>query len=319
MKKIHAIIYLSASLAALIYFAVAVDMSLFLARLRTLSVPWLLIGLGFFFLQLVLKAWRMNLIAFREKRPFRKMLEVQSLYALFNYILPGGIGDASLIALSKSHLDFHYSKGTGLLFIVRTLDILVSALFLFFFVLLGRIDAPDLRPLRSVAWLMGLLSVALLSAVVWIVRRPLRDAQEASLRWGKFRRFLKDFRGDVRDLFRFKQSIPLLLGTFLIGAALYIVFLSTCKALHSDLSAGRVLLVYLLMWPFSLLPIRGILNLGNHELSWTVPLVLLGYDGNRAAELAFGTHTVVTLHFLILGLILLALWGRTLTKRDGFT
>ncbi|MEW6139812.1 MAG: hypothetical protein AB1733_16440 [Thermodesulfobacteriota bacterium] len=80
-------------------------------------------------------------------------------------------------------------------------------------------------------------------------------------------------------------------------------FLATVYALNFELTVGEVMFIYVALIPFSLLPIRGIANIGNHEATWFLVLKLLGTPNADAAALAFGSHVLLLLVSTVIGIV----------------
>ena len=75
--------------------------------------------------------------------------------------------------------------------------------------------------------------------------------------------------------------------------------------MHANLHCYEMLLLFLMVGAINVLPIRGVGNLGTHELAWVVPLSLLGYSRSSAILMAFGTHAIVFINLLAVVILML--------------
>jgi uncharacterized membrane protein YbhN (UPF0104 family) len=316
-KNLKLAVPLVISAALVIYFLSKLDFKEFTSTLKNSSIPWIFAGQLFFMLQILVRVIRFKYLLGTVPQLQWKMYGLQSTYSILKYLLPGVLGEASILVLFKKFLKIEYSRSSNALFIIRVLDFMLSALlfivgFSFFF-------RNYLTGSPLVQYVMGgliAITIVCLAVIIFIYTRPTLISRLMALRvfnrtrlGGKIRQFILEF------LDHFKASLSIKTIAYLTGLSLlvrlflYLFFVASVQAIRADLGYLEVLFIYLLIWPINVLPIRGPGNLGTHELGWVVALSLLGYGQSYAALIAFGTHTIFVLTLLVILLYLLAVYG----------
>ena len=162
--------------------------------------------------------------------------------------------------------------------------------------------------MRTILGLVAVLSLVLIFFLTdkGLIRRCLQKPFFNNARvGGRIRDFILRFQDCLRDYISLKSCFYLAFLSIVIWITLYLFFVTSCKAIHAQLSYYELLFIFLMMWPVELLPIRGAGNIGTHELGWVIPLSLLGYSQPFATLIAFGTHAVLYINLLVIvGLML---------------
>ena len=271
------------------------------------SPAWISLGVLLFLLNQLLKALRYRILLYSKRDDFSRLFSIQCLQALLNGLLPAGMGELSYIYLLKRWYQTPIPEGASVLLVARATDVgLFAALFIALEVFAwDRLRNPYLQ---SVAILMIALAIFLLALYAYIVRRGggIRWLKRFNqLRWGQpLRRFVEQYGTQVLNTFErippSRYFVSVIFST-LMWMVMFGVFYSTINALHYDLSIEETLFLFLILWPLSLLPIKGIGDFGTHEGGWTLALFLLGYSSQEAIVLAVGSHMIFLLNtFLIL-------------------
>lgn len=215
---------------------------------------------------------------------------VHALGSTFRNVIPFGLGEAAYVALLRRRMTDRVGDAVGAAVILRVLDLATTTLLL-------TAALPLLLPLSppavGIAW-AAMAAVSLgLAALVWAGggARLARLAGRGAL--GRLGPPLADLGARLRA-FRTDPArgriVALSLG---MQAAMLGVFVATCRTASEALGLRASLFVGFLLWPFSMLPVKGVLDFGTHETAWTVLLALLGFDVERGVAIALSTHLVL--------------------------
>ncbi|MDY6993503.1 MAG: lysylphosphatidylglycerol synthase domain-containing protein, partial [Pseudomonadota bacterium] len=102
------------------------------------------------------------------------------------------------------------------------------------------------------------------------------------------------------DSFRVIRSttvyLLVLFFSIIMWTFMYLTYFAVVRAFHLELDLSQVLFLFLIMWPVSLLPIKGVLNLGTFEGGWVLGLFLLGLTESTGIAVAFGAHTILFMY-----------------------
>jgi len=233
-------------------------------------------------------------------------------------MLPGFVGEVSIVYLFKKALKIDYSNSSQALLVVRIVDfVLFSLVFLFTFLFIFRDFISNSSLVRNIIGsLIVLVLICLCFAIFMVVGRKiiykfleLRFFRENP--WGRrTKRFTANFLSQFKASLSLKSVAWLSTLSLLLWFFLYLFFVASVRAIGVDLSYLEIFFIFLILWPINILPVRGPGNLGTHELGWVAALTLLGHTRASASLIAFGTHTVFILCLFVIFLLLLAVYGK---------
>jgi uncharacterized membrane protein YbhN (UPF0104 family) len=203
-------------------------------------------------------------------------------------VLPAGTGDAALVYLLKRWHGADYARGIASLVVARVVDLALFALL--FAVMLATWGSALPPMLRAVMAGMGALFAAALAGVWALARargwRVLDRAPRAA-------HALARLSAELREVHARRVYAPLLLHSAAMWVLMYGSYVALLRSLAAPLDAAQVLLLYVLVFPVDLTPVKGAANFGTHEGVWFVALRVLGVEAQRAAALSFATHLLI--------------------------
>ncbi len=315
------------SLALFLYFFHFLNKGELVEALTNASPYWIFIGIIFYFLQIVLKAYRFKFLFEAESKNLKQLIGIQGIQTVSNNILPAWLGEIIMPFLFKKIMNIGYAQSLSSIFVIRLVDFLISIfLFVFLFTFQSRkivlLPFPVLYiQLIGVGALLAILSVCLIGRSETAYRKFMGLSFMKS--WAICNRagvFLGRIHLYFRGMVSFRSLFILLVSSTLIYTTLYFVFVSVCRAIHADLNYTEIFFVFVLIFPIELLPIRSFMNLGTYELGWVVALMMIGYARSDATLIAFGTHGVFIFYFSLTAVMILFLYriaGRSIIAPAG--
>ncbi len=240
------------------------------------------------------------------------LLPITLAHSLMAYVLPGKVGEASLILYLRRGLQVPAARGLAVLFVARLLDLVCVTAFLAVACLV--VGGLELCPAPGRIWILGLglLPLALLMAVglwqgSWFVGRLQRFLDPVTCRGGKVGAFLSRFLqklgvalGEVSRSALLRAALwspPIWLGVFLFYGILAQGFgLQDLGFAQSVFGAGLAVL-------FGLLPISAFAGFGSQDAGWVVGFTAMGAAREIAMESGLAIHLLYALHIVLLGLI----------------
>jgi len=293
-----------------------------LETLKSAAWPWALLAWLFSAAVTLFKSLRFRALLPTATGGFTRLWGLQSLHMFLNALFPAGLSEFANAYLLRRGYGTPWSEGAVALIIGRILDVCLFA--------------GVLLVLRMAAWPL-LMGNPVLKGIVWLstagmgvalgVCGVLAFKREALIGWAHrvlqrdrdARLFLRVCARGI-GAFALVQSDPVryvraTVWSICLWAAMYGMFHSATRALAPGFQPEHTLFVYLLLWVVSVLPVRGVANLGTHEGGWVMGLLALGYAREEAIRLALGTHVVFFAIAASVGLIGLGLLG--ITSRIG--
>lgn len=207
-------------------------------------------------------------------------------------VLPAGTGDAALVYLLKRLHGAGYAQGLASLVAARVADL---GLFTLLFAALALGSSGALPPmLRAIMASLAALLVAT-GVGLWSVGRMGRWGASAPARSRRARlaAALERISAELREVHARRIYPPLLLQSTAMWIAMYLSYVALLRALDAPLSDWQVLLLYVLVFPVDLSPVKGAANFGTHEGVWFVALRVLGVEAGAAAALSVATHLLI--------------------------
>jgi len=307
-----------------IYFFTKLDITNLIEVLSHVSFKWIAAGVFFYWVQIVLKAIRFKYILGIENRFIGRTIGVQGGHAILNNILPGGLGEVSILYLFKKVMNINYSKSVSSLFTLRTIDFVLSAmLFALLFLFKSKIVCFSTMLWTIMECLIGISVILLVFTGIFVYSDKFFKKYSESAFINKFNilnrlnNFLIAMRIHLSGFIAFDSILVLSFLTLLIFLVTYFVLVAAAKTLNSGLLFPEIFFVFLMLWPITVLPIKGILNIGSHELGWVVPLMIIGHSNSTAVLIAFGTHTILLLNVLVTAVALLVIYKRDILQWLG--
>jgi len=289
--------------------------------LRNASSKWIIAGVSFYWVQIMLKAIRFKYILGIENRFFGRTIGIQGGHAILNNILPAGLGEVSILYLFKKVMNINYSKSVSSLFTLRTIDFALSAiLFALLFLFKSKIVCFSTMLWTIMECLIGISVILLVFAGFFVYSDKFFKKISESAFINKFNilsrlnKFLIAMRIHLSEFIAFDSILVLSFLTLLIWLVTYFVLVAAAKTLNSGLLFSDIFFVFLMLWPITVLPIKGILNIGSHELGWVVPLMIIGHSKATAVLVAFGTHTIFLFNVILTAIALIIIYNRDILR-----
>lgn len=317
-RKIKFFSLLLISLGLVVFLSLKLDFKELLKILKEASIPWILLGVLLFAVQILIGMLRFkHLLGIKPDLQW-KIYGLQATYSVLKYWLPGFFGEVSILYLFKKSLKIDYSKSSHALFVVRVFDTMLLFLiftlaFLFFF----RDFLFYSGYLKYIMKSLFVLMLICLAVIFFMIA-----GRKFIFKFLNFRFFRENHWGKKINLFvigflsHFKASLSLRSILRLSGLSLlmwfsnYLIFVVSVRAIGINLRYTEIFFVYLILWPIQLLPVRGPGNLGTHELGWVIALSLLGYSRGSASLIAFGTHAVFIIIILVIFVFITIVYGK---------
>jgi uncharacterized protein (TIRG00374 family) len=269
--------------------------------MKNISLKWFVAaGLLFLFYQWA-RTLRFGLLADSPGFDWQ-LFNTLCIHSFLNGTLPAGLGEAALVFLLKKLHGLSYPSGTALLLAARFVDLV---LFCVLFLIISFTFA-DKIPVDIFLWIGGVLVVLIIAFGLFrALTRYLNTVNH--FQDGKLQSTitvnLRAFSDTIVEVSKRKIWLRLIVYSMGMWFAMYLFFLTIIFSLGYVLSWYSVLMLYLLILPINLLPIKGIGNFGTHEAAWFVALRILGLPTADSALLGFGSH-ILFLVVIILTLLI---------------
>jgi uncharacterized protein (TIRG00374 family) len=236
-----------------------------------------------------------------------------------NIVLPTGLGEVLFVWLLRRLVGVHWGIGLAAVLLSRLADatVLAAAALGIILTLKGTL------PVFFLYAAIGLLVAAALGALLLV--QCIRHAPAAVRTAARIRK--RSVRIQVRLLLRsIRRSggsyylAVLSLLTVLIWSARFLCHWAIVVALNLPLTLQQIVVVYLLSFSISLLPIRTVANIGPFEGIWVLALVPLGFSSLKALEISVAAHfglllvTILSTGCVVLLYVLLVLTGNSVRR-----
>jgi hypothetical protein len=218
-------------------------------------------------------------------------------------LLPGWVSEPALMLLLKRWSDVQFSDSASAIFIYRYVEVIIYTCGF----VIAAVYSLNLAPLSvSIAIGIAALVLSVLPPLLRIspsIRRLVVSARERTAEnddkqpdtlnaWGFIRGFMLRFfecsAGITRPALYFQTLLLTVVGT----CTRVIGFFCVIRALDPSASFVFCVLVFALQFPISILPVRGIANIGTFEIGWLYALILLGMSDSEAGVLAIQAHAI---------------------------
>ena len=273
----------------------------FIEVMKNTSLSWLAVSGLLFLVYQWLRTLRFSLLADAGGSGWQ-LFNTLCLHSFLNSTLPAGLGEAALVYLLKKLHGLPYPSGAALLLAARFIDL---ALFCLLFFLVG-IAFLQKMPLEVFMVMCGLLGVLIVALILVRALSKYETGLSKSHR-GKLKitisKHLQVFIDSLREISSRKIWLALIIYSASMWLTMYFFFMTIIYSLGYVMPWHSILMLYLLILPINLLPIKGVGNFGTHEAAWFIALQILGLKTADSAVLGFGSHilflTVITATLLI--------------------
>ena len=288
------------------------DIEAILRLLRNIDLPWLGIALLIFTANYVLRALRFRLLTYSETPPLARTFGISAIHGMLNYLLPAKLGELAYPLLARSHLGLSIPEGAATLIVARFWDFAIIALLLPMVAIGFSSDLPTWAQISMVTFpvLLTLLSVILL----WFVSRTSSSGHSSSSHGGRLLMKLAGLVNGLKSVHGQGNHFRLALLSAGIWLCIYGNFYALVNALGLETTLLEMAVVSTVLLPLTLLPLQGLANIGSHELGWVTALGLFGHDIDTSLQIAVGTHILLLLLVLCLGLGSMGCMGLSLRR-----
>lgn len=296
------------SILTVLYLALALDWHATYVLLLGSDIKWFCLGFVFFVLNYLLRTLRFTLLYGDNKLTINKLSGITFIYGMFNYILPAKTGELFYILLAKFRLNIGALQSTSVIIVARLFDILAVFLFILFVIFYGSVDLPQWA---YNSLILFELTVVLLSALLfmWLNHNINNNERAANT---KFSYIKKELLSSFRLLHSWSKIVNLLFLAIAIWICIYANFYCIVRGLGFEADLYQIIMISVILIPLTLLP-QGIANLGTHEIAWVGVFQMFGVKHQDALQIAFGSHVVLTLSVILLGVIGTILIRRTVS------
>jgi glycosyltransferase 2 family protein len=316
-KAIWRAMSIGITVAAVVWLAFTVNWSAAGATLLRAERSWLFAAFLVFVFNYLLRSLRFRILSAPARIPLPKLMSVTCLYGMYNYLLPARLGEMSFIVLARTRLDVSIPRGAGVLLAARFFDFASVALFLPLVLLLmwDKLDSWIVAP--SIAYVLTFIFLTAVFYAYFRIRggKPEQNAEDRPGLIGLPYRLLHSFMQNLTEVIHTAHHWRVMFLSMAIWLCVYANFYLIIRGLGFSPSLPLVVVLSIIMVPLTLLPLQGFANLGTHELGWVAGLALFGFSRDSALEIAVGSHFVLLVFVLLLGLIGLGL-VRTSTIRS---
>lgn len=290
----------------------------FFLTIRSISVPWILLGLLTYSANQVFRTIRFFCLTHSGKPDLGRLFRVQSLYIFLNYLLPFRTGELSYIYLAKKYLDIPVANCISSLAVARFSDYLLLMSCYVFISFQAKLAVPSWFGFISKG---GILCVLLVVCVVLMYifkdnRYFLRFSRKIKgyPLWQenkvvrKITGHLQKIVSSFKEISNVRIFVFTVLTTAATWACIFFTFHIIVRSLGHHVNFFQIILISLMAMMARLF--QGVANFGSHEAGWYGALLVIGFSSKDAGVVA------VSSHLIILGyMCLITLYSRLTLKR----
>jgi hypothetical protein len=250
----------------------------------------------------------LSAIRFRE---FDNLFFINARHYFFNKILPAKLGELSLVYFLKKEQDIAYTRGLGLLFYLRIIDILfiplffTSALFLNYSKSISGLNYFTLIIIAILVFILIVLILFFINKILYFTLKFFKFLP-VKIKWlnKKFYYYFLEktqkFNDVVKDFAVIKTNTKIiflsLINRFFILTLFYLVFIS----FGISMSFIVFIIVSTLSFITEAIPINGFGSFGTFEAGWTIGFIIFGYSNKISLISGFITNVVIFIFTIIL-------------------
>lgn len=292
------------SFAVIIYVFLQLDWGTVKLTFAEIRWGWVVLAFVVYILNYILRTFRLRTLIPLEKVPFFQLLSLTGLYGMYNYLLPVGSGELTLIALLKYRLNISVVDGMVSLIASRYFDFSTITLMLPFVMFINWESLPSWIVLASFIFI-AVIILANVYLVYFLTSKSISSWNLFQLQ-GTWIVNLKDKLIGLRDglirIYQKKEYFWLLLLTLGIWFCVYTNYYLIVISLGYKITYFQIIVVSIIMIPMTLLPIQGLANFGTHEIGWVIAFSIFSQPKEVALNIAFSSHVLLLLFVLLLGL-----------------
>ena len=322
MKKTRTIVAIVFSILVLGYVLLTLDWNDVWETIRYIQATWLFAALSFHLLTYLIRTFRFRFLLGNNPK-LMSILGATNLYGMYLYLMPVKTGEVTLPLLYKDHLDIPLTHSTAALLISRFLDLVVMALLLPVLLIL---EWPQLQPsLRVVIVILSSVIFLCWILLISLLRNP--DKIDPLIMWfeesnlpifSKFGDIGKRIYVELKRIYDDKKLLPALLISSAIWIVVQCTLFSIITSLGVQVTLLQVVVVTLVMIPFTFIPLQGFANLGTYELSVVLAFGIYGVRPEDSLNIAVGSHVIYIGFSFILGLfgVILLRLSKLIQKKE---
>lgn len=291
----------------MVYFLSKVELKAIAQAIANASLSWIVMGFLGFIIYQIFRTARFSVLIHSRKGELFNLFSIQCIHGFLNNVLPAGTGELAYIVVLKRLHRIPVAEGVTTLYLARTADFAVFVLLFGFLHLFNLVELPGVVT-TALQWI-EVLTVFLVGLAIIVtfaghsIMNKVRLAVQPHIdAWPTWLRLVSDKISETIDSFGAVRSIPVYLLVFLYSIAMwgfmYLTYFAVIRSIQLDLTLGEVLFLFLVMWPITILPIKGVLNLGTFEGGWVLGLSLLGVSQSTAIAVALSAHTIIFVYVI---------------------
>ena len=291
------------SLVVIAYVFYQLDWRVVRLTFAGLNWGWVVLAFVVYILNYILRTLRLQIILPLENAPFFQLLGLTGLYGMYNYLLPVGSGEITLVALLNYRLKIPVVDGLASLIATRYLDFSTIALMLPAVLIVNWKILPPWIVYTSLVFCALVLMVNLY-LVYFFQKDPMFSLGIFHLQvlWiARLKEFLIRLRDGLVRVYQKKKHFHLLFLTLAVWICVYTNYYLVVISLGYQITYFQIVVVSIIMIPMTLLPIQGLANFGTHEIGWVIAFSIFGQQKDIALSIAFSSHILLLFFVLLLG------------------
>lgn len=298
------------------YIFLKLDWSAVRQIFSTLNWLWICLGFIVYLTNYLLRTFRFKILLQLENFSFSQLMGAICLYGMYLYILPAKSGEISYPVILKRSFNISLPESTATLVTARFFDFATISLFIPVVLFVYREKLPTWFLYSGLSFCGCVILFGIIA--IWLIRRRnpfiIAKFKTSKNRWtNALVNLFENFLYHLRTIDQRRQYWRLWLITIGIWLFVYTNFYLIVLGLGYHFSYFQMIVVSILMIPMTLLPFQGFANLGTHEIGWVAAFSILGHNSNEALVIAVGSHTIMLLFVLMLGVL-----GFLLLKSHSF-
>ena len=302
-SKFSIVLSILFSILIIVYVVCQLDWTQVRLMIVGLKWGWVILAFTVHVINYILRTFRLQIILPLKKVPYYQLFGLTGLYGMYNYLLPIGTGEVTLVALLKYRLQVSVEDGLVSLIASRFFDFSAIAMIIPVMLIFYWHTLPVWAIYSSLIFCVVVLIVNLFlfyflntkSTFSWI-----KFPQQNPLA-GTVVEFLSRFRGGLVMILKKNEYLRLLIITLAIWLCVYTNYYLVVVSLGYQVTYFQVIVVSIIMIPMALLPIQGLANFGTHEIGWVIAFSIFNQNRDMALNVAFSTHILLLFFVLLLG------------------
>ncbi len=282
-----------------------------------LSYNWVAVGILFYLITNIGRAFRLQLLLPGQKTQFNRLFPISIAQSMFNNILPARTGELSLLYFLKKYQAVSLDRGGVALVIARVSDYLaVAVIFMVAAVFISgeTLYTSQTTGIVRVVGSVMLLTVIMLLSMLWWGRKSLFWTQQIVEGLGLTSRKvvviglakLGQIVDAIEAIHSFRRYVFVFAWSLFIWGATFAWF----YAFLWGMGIQPTWLITIVGSTFGVLskaiPFISVGGLGAHEAGWTVGFMLVGFDKSLAISSGFAVNILTILTSVVFGGV--ALW-----------